>query len=236
MTDYSLKNILNIYMQVFIHFLNKCLLIQFNQKNHKLLTYYILRGHDMLTNIFSILLNKYKNIDITFDQCQKACHLYIEFIEQITHEQNTFLNLTSRDAILYVYKQCIFDIPDIIPSNIHFNQTFQYIYSHTIICNKILEIYLKTMHIDKNHVKQITTLCEKIFNAEWNTLNIEIIESLLESFYCSNLNSQTFYDTFNSILKKTKHPFVLSNIKKKLIHEDILNHISNKNFVDWICN
>jgi hypothetical protein len=223
-------------MKIFIHYLNKCTLIQFNKKYHKLLTYFILRGHDMLTNIFLALLNKSKTIDIIFIKCQQACEFYIEFIEQISHEQNICLNLTSRDAVMYVYKQSILDDTE-INNDIHFNHMFQPIYLHANVCKKILENYLKHKHIDVKNITEIAILCEKIFNAEWNTLNIEIIETLLDMFYCADLNPQSFYDIFSSILKK--HPSVLSNIKKNILKEDILPEIHNMPnhiFVDWICN
>jgi hypothetical protein len=36
--------------------------------------------------------------------------LYVEFISQVSNEHNSFLHLTSRDAVLFVYKKTIFDI------------------------------------------------------------------------------------------------------------------------------
>jgi uncharacterized protein YutE (UPF0331/DUF86 family) len=47
---------------------------------------------------------------MAFYHSQKAYYFYIEFIEQISDENITFLQLSSRDAILFVYKKTIFEI------------------------------------------------------------------------------------------------------------------------------
>lgn len=41
---------------------------------------------------------------------KKAYYFYIEFIEQISDNNVTFLQLSSRDAILFVYKRTIFEL------------------------------------------------------------------------------------------------------------------------------
>ena len=51
-----------------------------------------------------------KNLDLTFYHTQKAYFFYIEFIEQIYDDNVTFLRLSSRDALMFVYKKTIFDI------------------------------------------------------------------------------------------------------------------------------
>ena len=70
----------------------------------------IIRGLDTITNIFLHLLYYTKNIDLTYFHCQKSFYFYIEFVNQISDDEKMFLQLTSRDAITYVYKKTIFDI------------------------------------------------------------------------------------------------------------------------------
>jgi hypothetical protein len=105
MIEDILKDASNQCIKIIIEYLNRGLFV----KNNKLFAFYILKGYDMLITIFSIIMYQTKNMDIAFYKCQKASHLYIEYIEQISDEQNIYLNLTSRDALLYVYKQTIFD-------------------------------------------------------------------------------------------------------------------------------
>jgi hypothetical protein len=97
---------------------------------------------------------------------------------------------------------------------------------------------LKSSYINKKNILQINILCDKIFNAEWYALNIEIIENLLEIFYSADIDSQTFFDMFYSILKKTNNLSVLSNIKQKMQEYDLsqeIIQISNNDFINWLC-
>jgi hypothetical protein len=58
-------------------------------------------------------------MDIAFYHSQKAFYFYIEFVEQINHDQNAYLKLNSKDAIFFVYKKTIFDIPYDLRKKIH---------------------------------------------------------------------------------------------------------------------
>jgi hypothetical protein len=68
------------------------------------------RGVDTITRVFTGLIEYTKNIDLAFYHSQKAFYFYIEFIEQISDVQNSFLQLTSRDAVMFVYKRTIFEV------------------------------------------------------------------------------------------------------------------------------
>ena len=194
----------------------------------------------MLITIFSIMMYQTKNMDIAFYKCQKASHLYIEYIEQISDEQNIYLNLTSRDALLYVYKQTIFDELDLNKTcdsldkdkDTH-HMMFESIYAYTGIYKKILEIYLKSL-VNNNSkpmdnsksihmtIQQIKTLYEGVHMHEMDAL--KVLDKILDIFYSSEANIQTFFETFKTLLKKINHPNVLLKIKKKLYTENIPNN------------
>ena len=70
----------------------------------------IIRGLEIITNVFTIILFYSKNIDMAFYHGQKAFYFYVEFIGQISEVQHTFLQLSSRDAVMFVYKKTIFEI------------------------------------------------------------------------------------------------------------------------------
>ena len=76
----------------------------------KQLDFVLLRGFDTITHVFLNLLFYTKNLEIVLLYCQKACYFYVEFVNQITDEQNNFLQLGSRDACIYVYKKIFSDI------------------------------------------------------------------------------------------------------------------------------
>jgi len=70
----------------------------------------IIRGLTTITHVFNIILYYTRNIDVALYHGQKSFYYYVEFISQITDEDNLFLNLNSRDASLFVYKKTIYEI------------------------------------------------------------------------------------------------------------------------------
>ena len=108
--DVNINNdIMNKYIELVIEYFK---FIFENSKIQKLTysKFIIIRGLETITNVFNIILYYTKNINLTYFQCQKSFYYYIEFIGQITEEQHTFLQLSSRDAIIYVYKKTFYEI------------------------------------------------------------------------------------------------------------------------------
>ena len=84
--------------------------IKIMKNNHAHFCYIFERGINTVTSVFIGLIEYTKNVDLAFNLGKKAFYFYIEFIEQISDVQNSFLQLTSRDAIMFVYKRTIFDV------------------------------------------------------------------------------------------------------------------------------
>jgi hypothetical protein len=72
--------------------------------------YIFTRGLDTIITVFKIMLFYTKNLDLTYYHSQKAFYFYVEFIEQISNDQNTFLQLSSREACVFVYKKTIYEL------------------------------------------------------------------------------------------------------------------------------
>jgi hypothetical protein len=68
------------------------------------------RGLETISHVFEIMLYYTKNLDMTYYQSQKAFYFYGEFISQIIEDPNNYLQLSSKDATLFVYKKTIFEI------------------------------------------------------------------------------------------------------------------------------
>ena len=68
-----------------------------------------LHGTKCLNHIFILLLQYTNNISFTRYHCEKGIYYFTEFISQIENE-NSFLKLTSIDAIIFVYKKTIYNI------------------------------------------------------------------------------------------------------------------------------
>lgn len=81
-----------------------------NLKENKHKQFLINRGLNMLYYIFTTIFMYTKNLEITIYHSKKAFYYYIEFLGQIIEQDNTYLQLTSKDAILFVYKKTIFEI------------------------------------------------------------------------------------------------------------------------------
>ena len=105
----SMQDILTKFVSVIIEYM-KFMSEKIKMKNKHYYKFVFERGIETIIHVFTNTLYYTKNIDLTFYHSQKAYYVYIEFIEQISDENVTFLQLSSRDAILFVYKKTIFEI------------------------------------------------------------------------------------------------------------------------------
>ena len=103
------KMIINSYENLLIEFISYSIKIIFFQKKNIEL-FILKRGIETINHCFMQLYMYTKNINLVLFQCKKAFYYYIEFIGQISDDSHSYLQLTSKDAILFVYKKTIFDI------------------------------------------------------------------------------------------------------------------------------
>jgi hypothetical protein len=78
--------------------------------NNSFSKFLLVRGIDTIFHVFENLLYYTKNPKLVLHNCQKSFYFYIEFVSQTTQDDKSFLQLTSVDAVLYVYKKTIFEI------------------------------------------------------------------------------------------------------------------------------
>jgi hypothetical protein len=185
-------------------------------KNSKFLRFIIIRGCYTVTNVFNNILYYTKNLDLTFYHCQKAYYYYIEFIEQITDEQHIFLQLTSRDASVYVYKKIFSDlscninnpiisISDTDTDTDNLKKKLVFIDEHIKIFNIIFGFIIENLNLNEDNLNIIKnnyfkTICEKI-----NTLNLElehckVIYNLIEKTNKSLENHDDVLIEYNKLL------------------------------------
>jgi hypothetical protein len=106
----TLDNILNKYHLLvvdYIKFIVENLTIKKNEQYYK---YIIIRGLETIHHVFTHVLQYSKNIDMAYYHGQKAYFFFVEFITQISSDSHSFLHLTTKDAILFVYKKTIYDL------------------------------------------------------------------------------------------------------------------------------
>jgi hypothetical protein len=163
-------------------------------KNLKIYRFIIIRGLNIVTNVFNHLLLYTKNLNLTCLYSQKAYYYYIEFISQITDDDNIFLQLTSRDTMVYVYKKTIYCIPKDIKMNISNS-------IHSEKTNEILNIYNLYVHLYENILIKI------IHDGELNSEIITKLENLFIFTELSNYNMITIQyinDVVNNLCNKIK--------------------------------
>jgi hypothetical protein len=89
-------------------------------KNLRYQDFIYLQGMKCLNHVFILLINYTNNLQFTYYHCEKGIYYFTEFISQIENE-NSFLKLSSIDAIIFVYKKTIYNINKKMIDNSHRN-------------------------------------------------------------------------------------------------------------------
>jgi len=222
-------------------------------KNENYLYFIIVCGFDTLTNVFTNVFYYTKNLDLTYFHSQKAYYYYIEFMEQITDEQNTFLQLNSKDAINYVYKKTIYEINNEYRKNMETvksdSNKLSLINVYLNIFKNIIyrvfnEINYKAIMVEENSyinkLNRLNVLLNKInlLNIlNMGTNNTKIFESFVSILDNKVEDSDKFYELVHLFLKKIhKKPTIINNLNEKIYLNDIddkLNETNDK-FINWL--
>lgn len=161
------------YMQIineyFIHSIES---LQ-HENIHELQTYhdykYILKtGFNGLTYVFKVLLLYTRNLELTYFHTQKAIYYYIEFIHQISNDINVSVQLTPKDALLFIYKKTIFQIQNDYRHK--FVETSDDFYKNKIVCNMI-SIYTKVIFREIDQFKFTYDFASSNSSNTLNTVN-----------------------------------------------------------------
>jgi len=102
--DFYLKEYIILITEFIEYF--KTFVVHNNIKKYNI----VYKGVQSINHIFLMLLLYTKNLSLTLYHCKKAFLYYVEFINQIGEEGNSYLQLNSNDAIIFIYKKSIFDI------------------------------------------------------------------------------------------------------------------------------
>ena len=253
--NYSLHNISNYktelpsdlakitqkYSDLLVEYLN-FILENIKTKNNKFTKYIITRGLDTITNVFLQILYYTKNIDITFFHCQKSFYYYVEFVGQISEDEKMFLQLTSRDATIYVYKKTLFEITNELKkinedlsddTKEKINIIHSYINVYKMFMYKIIEnSNEKTNEIYINYFQQISDKLNSLSNKK----SIKIFENVLDKLYYIE-NVELFYNVNNLLVKKfIKNSNILNDCYEKLNKINILDKTneSPEKFLGWL--
>jgi len=212
-------------------------------KNSNFAKFIITRGLDTITNVFNSIFYYTKNIDLTYFHCQKSFYFYVEFVGQISEDEKMFLQLSSRDATLYVYKKTIFEINNECKNTC---ESSKLINDQIAIINSYINIYktmiYKIIQSDRNninnnlYIETFEKICKKINKTNLNNENVVLLNDIMDKFYfIIDDDIDYFFDILQEFTKKMK----LSHLKKcekKLCVEELslkLNETPDK-FVSWL--
>ena len=213
-------------------------------KNSNFAKFIITRGLDTITNVFNSIFYYTKNIDLTYFHCQKSFYFYVEFVGQISEDEKMFLQLSSRDATLYVYKKTIFEINNECKNT---NESSKLINDQIAIINSYINIYktmvYKIIQSDRNnninnnlYIETFEKICKKINKTNLNNENVVLLNDIMDKFYfIIDDDIDYFFDILQEFTKKLK----LSHLKKcekKLCVEELslkLNETPDK-FISWL--
>ena len=258
-TNYSLYNIdnfktslnittsviLNKYKDYIFEFFN-IILDNIKVKNNSYYKFIITRGLETITNIFTTILYYTKNIELTSFHCQKAIYFYVEFVAQISEEQNMFLQLSSRDATSYVYKKTIYEINNEFKKNMQiadektlneFNIITESIKIQKNIFLKIInniEIFIK----DKKQFDKYIKLCFKVNSLELEISKLVYFNTIIDFLDIEFSNIDKFLEILLLLIKKiSKNEEVIKICLSKIHSDDKNNYIfdSPDKFIAWFC-
>jgi len=104
-----LKEIVEIYTRIVVDYLN------FMKKSNKIkkkqcFKFILYKGLETMTHAFNYILFCTKDLSVAKYYAEKSMFYYLEFVSQIHKDQHIFLQFTSRDAVIYVYKKTIYEV------------------------------------------------------------------------------------------------------------------------------
>lgn len=228
-------------------------------QNRQYYIFILLRGLSTIKHIFNTMLLYTKNLDLTIYHTKKAYLFYVEFIGQIGEENNSYLQLNSKDATLFVYKKTIFEINNEYRKQFILNKDEKERFKLFDIFSKLVVEMFETVVYNENfkgetrmsymmYIQKMTNKAvNKIIIMDKNVKEkIDICEKYL--YYknllqnkCINIDECLFFNLSNLFLKKIQNSrdTSINDINKKMYHKNCNEKIVNETplkFTNWLFN
>ena len=236
------KNINNTLQEILPNFMNimteymKFISEKITLKKKSYYLFIVERGIDTLIHVFSMIFYYTKNLPLTIYHTQKAYYFYIEFIEQISDDNITFLQLSSRDAVLFVYKKTIYDLNNEYKKNmvkiteseeevIEIIRLYTQIYKKTIIflINHNEFIYDKKKENINSFCEKMQLLNNNLNKGKFKTNYIKCINEFIDLLVHKQVKTNDFFNITEDFIRRLQ-------TKKKTIEDTaIINKIHELN-------
>ena len=204
------KNILKYYKTIkdFLKYFEKN--IEIKEKKE----YIIKRGISVISNVFMFTLMYSKNANMALFYSKKAHFYYCEFIQQINQDIHTYLQLTSKDASIFVYKKTIFNIKsDFKKDYIMDNKSVEIIKKFRDLTDLINIIIFKC---DEKKIKSF-------INRAISLKGTDVVMLLLSAIKDEKISDEKYYNIIYKFIKKIG--------KSTLSREDLFKKTHSSNFI-----
>jgi hypothetical protein len=191
-------------------------------KNREYTDFIVIRGLDTITNIFTNILYYTKNLDLTFYHTQNALYLYVEFISQISEAEKMFLQLSSRDAMIYVYKKTLFEINHDFVKNIEkcSQQTqnkFGMITNRISIHKMLMTFIITTNKQREQYISLFNELSSKMNKIYLQQSQLDDLERIINMFYFKIEDIEYFYKIVSLLVNQvSKNPNIIKICQDKI--------------------
>ena len=212
--EYTLEKYSILLFEYMLVFFEK---IKMTKNKYSHFRYIFERGVNTVTSVFMGLLEYTKNVDLAFHHSKKAFYFYVEFIEQISDFQNSFLQLTSRDAVMFVYKRTLFEVnKDMVKSSAtnagnNSVKTMQLLSCFCNICKICSSYYIQNCNFSNQPIK-INEFIISLNGIVSDVKNMNLIKTELVFKEMSNLSGEqmtveAFLNNFARIVQKVLSAF-----------------------------
>jgi len=228
-------------------------------QNKEYYLFILLRGLNTIKHIFNTLLLYTKNTDLTVYHTKKAYLFYVEFIGQIGDDNNSYLQLNSKDATLFCYKKTIFELNNEYRKKFVLNENekerFEYINNFSQLTIEIFKEVINNNNYSGDtkmsymmYIQKMTNkIMDKLINLNKNIPEkIEIINQYLH--YKNVLKNKKgdideclFFNLSVLFFKKLQNnkKISMSSINKKMYNNSCDSKLENETplkFTNWLFN
>ena len=200
----------------------------YKNDNNQYYNYLLLRGLQTIATLFNMLFVYIKNLEITYKHCQQGFFYYVEFIGQIGNDNGGFLQLSSKDAVLFVYKKTLFDLNQEHKKNYEVQRNeedlFYMVDKFSIYLNLFFEKLIKCPNIKElelnEKIDKIISLCNYVPSKinQINKKKIFIIYTFINKLSIIDMDFNTYVKVMESFLKKLN--------KSGIVNDDTINNIN----------
>ena len=215
--------------------------------------YIVFKGLETINHIFRLLILYTKNLSLTTHYVQQSIYYYIEFIGQIGDDNHSFLQLNSKDAMLFVYKKSIFDIDPTFKKNFASPNINGSIINNIDLLLKIYSNYFYTLIYEcelksgenipllKYFNEHSNKFGQNLLNLALNNDNSQYGEQLkIVDYFITTINIQNKKNIMypEIFLKKLKKQSIsLNNLKSKFYnknHDQKLQELTHNKYMNWL--